>query len=817
MTLAATAPAFPEAKRSALFAKIALLAILYFATGKLGLLLAVPPGYATVVWPPTGIATGMLIMHSGRLWPGIFIGAFLINAPISAEVAGGFSAGPLLMACLIAGGSTLQALFAYWAIGRVMGLPLHLTRVKDTVTLFALSGPLACLIASTVGVGSLYFLGGLPAGRIAGNWLTWWAGDCFGVALFLPLMLIAPGSPQRLTWRGQQVTALPILAMLTLMLPLGLTFYAWTLFSAHHHKSALAEFETLAFESEKALQHRLQSYAQALLGADGLIRAAPYFSRISWRHYVNAIKARENFPGVHGIGYIAEVKPGGEAEFLRVRRQEDSPDFVIHPQTERLPLFVVSYIEPLEINKQAVGLNIAFDETRRVAATLARDTGKDAITKRVLLEQDETKSPGFLLLHPVYARDTTFDTVEARRAAFSGWIYAPFVGQNFMRDLTRSQGEMLNLNVYDGEAEDERSLIYASQTSAVSGTPAFRVSKKLHLAQQNWTLVWTSTPAYESGEASRGPEIVLIAGLAFTLLVGAFLSMLARRSDIIQRLVAEQTNLLQVQHAELVGAQEKLWHTNENLELRVAERTADLQEARKAAEAASRVKSDFLSNISHELRTPMHVILNCAKIGMMHLQDGNTQKIGKYLDNIHSSGKRLSFLLNDLLELSRVESGKVVLDLQSCSLLEIIQLSTAELEILKAEKNIKLTIHSRTTNPVAHCDRQQILQVFINLYSNAIKYSPVGGTIAITIADAETAQGAPALLCAVEDEGIGIPANELEMVFDKFVQSSKTKTGAGGTGLGLAICKEIVELHKGKIWAENRPTGGALLQVLLIK
>lgn len=257
--------------------------------------------------------------------------------------------------------------------------------------------------------------------------------------------------------------------------------------------------------------------------------------------------------------------------------------------------------------------------------------------------------------------------------------------------------------------------------------------------------------------------------------------------------------------------------TNENLELRVAERTADLQEARKAAEAANRVKSDFLSNISHELRTPMHVILNCAKIGMTHLQDGNAQKIGKYLDNIHSSGKRLSFLLNDILELSRLESGKVVLDLQNCSLLEIIQLSTAELEILKAERNIKLTIHSRITNPVAHCDRQQILQVFINLYSNAIKYSPVGGTIAITIADAEIAPGTPALLCAVEDEGIGIPAKELEVVFDKFVQSSKTKTGAGGTGLGLAICKEIVELHKGRIWAENRPTGGALLQVLLIK
>ena len=801
-----------------LFAKIALLALLYYITGKLGLLLAVPPGYATVIWPPSGIATGMLIMHGARLWPGILIGSFILNAPIPGGTAGGVSAEAVLIAGLIACGSTCQALFGRGVVARVVGLPLRLTRLRDTLILFALSGPLACVIAPTVGITSLYFVGGLPVERILGNWLTWWAGDSFGVVLFLPLMLVAPGSHQRLTWRGQKVTALPILAMLTLMLPLGLTFYAWKLISEHQYQSSRARFETLAFESEKALQHRLQSYAQAMLGADGLIRAAPPISRIRWRNYVNAINAHEHFPGINGIGYIAEVKPDDAVEFLRVRRQEDDkPDFAIHPQTERLPLFVISYIEPIEINKQAVGLNIAFEENRRAAAILARDTGKAAITKRIVLAQDETRSPGFALLHPVYARETAFDTVEARRAAFHGWIYAPFVGHNFMRDLTQTQGAMLHIGVYDGETEDERSLIYSSQTREKSGTPGFRVSKTLHLMQQSWTLVWTSTPAYEAAETSREPEIVLTAGLAFTVLVGAFLGVLARRSEIIRRLVAEQTSLMKIQHAELVGAQEELWHINENLELRVAERTADLQEARKAAEAASRVKSDFLSNISHELRTPMHAILNCAKLGITHLQDGNLEKIQKYLGNIHMSGRRLSFLLNDLLELSRMEAGKVRPNLQKCNLLEIIQVSSVELETLKAEKNINLILHSGTTNPSARCDRQQILQVFINLYSNAIKYSPVGGTIAITIADSETGQGAPALLCSVEDQGIGIPANELEAVFDKFVQSSKTRTGAGGTGLGLAICKEIVELHKGKIWAENRPAGGALFQVLLIK
>jgi integral membrane sensor domain MASE1 len=195
MTLAATYPAVPQAKRIEHYAKIALLAILYYTTGKLGLLLAVPPGYATVIWPPSGIATGMLIMHGPRLWPGILAGSFILNAPIPGAAAGGFSAQALVIAGLIACGSTGQALFGRQIVARILGLPLRLTRVRDTLVLFALCGPIACLIAPTVGISAHYWVGGLPAERIVGNWLSWWAGDSFGVLVFLPLMLVAPGSP----------------------------------------------------------------------------------------------------------------------------------------------------------------------------------------------------------------------------------------------------------------------------------------------------------------------------------------------------------------------------------------------------------------------------------------------------------------------------------------------------------------------------------------------------------------------------------------------------------------------------------------------
>jgi len=108
-------------------------------------------------------------------------------------------------------------------------------------------------------------------------------------------------------------------------------------------------------------------------------------------------------------------------------------------------------------------------------------------------------------------------------------------------------------------------------------------------------------------------------------------------------------------------------------------------------------------------------------------------------------------------------------------------------------------------------------QVMINLLANSAKYSPKGGSIEVSVKDGKLANGEDALCCSVADTGAGIPENELEIVFDKFIQSSKTKTGAGGTGLGLAICREIVEAHGGTIWAANRPPSGAVLSFMIAR
>lgn len=227
----------------------------------------------------------------------------------------------------------------------------------------------------------------------------------------------------------------------------------------------------------------------------------------------------------------------------------------------------------------------------------------------------------------------------------------------------------------------------------------------------------------------------------------------------------------------------------------------DLVNAKERAEVANKAKSVFLANISHELRTPMHGILSFASIAMKKENAAPVEDLKGYFAEIYDSGCRLMNLLNDLLDLAKLESGKMTYDMQEDDVLNPIYIVQSEFSSMAKARGNELRVECQK-KLIAQFDRDRITQVLRNLVSNAIKFSDLGSPIKISAYYVDLN-----LHVCVEDQGILIRTEELESIFDKFAQSSNTRKKSGGTGLGLAICREIILAHGGRIWAESSESG----------
>ena len=221
-------------------------------------------------------------------------------------------------------------------------------------------------------------------------------------------------------------------------------------------------------------------------------------------------------------------------------------------------------------------------------------------------------------------------------------------------------------------------------------------------------------------------------------------------------------------------------------------------------EAASRHKSEFLANMSHEVRTPLNAIVGFSQVLREKLFGELNDKQEEYLDDILSSANHLLALINDVLDLSKVEAGQVELELAAFSLKEAVERGVVMVRERAMKNGVELTLEPDPNVELVEGDERRIRQVIFNLLSNAVKFTPDGGRVGIS-----TAMDNGEVRIAVADTGPGIALADQERIFEEFQQ---TDVGAGqreGTGLGLALSKRLVELHGGRIWVESEVGQGS--------
>jgi two-component system, NtrC family, sensor kinase len=234
------------------------------------------------------------------------------------------------------------------------------------------------------------------------------------------------------------------------------------------------------------------------------------------------------------------------------------------------------------------------------------------------------------------------------------------------------------------------------------------------------------------------------------------------------------------------------------LEQKVEERTRELAEKSRQLEVVSKHKSDFLANMSHELRTPLNAIVGFSQVLREKLFGEVNDKQEEYLDDILSSANHLLALINDILDLSKVEAGQVELELSTFSLSEAVERGVIMVRERAMKNGVELTLEPDPGVDLVEGDERRIRQVIFNLLSNAVKFTPEGGHVGVSTA-AENGE----IRVAVADTGPGIAPEDKERIFEEFQQTDIGAEQREGTGLGLALSKRLVELHGGKIWVES--------------
>lgn len=305
----------------------------------------------------------------------------------------------------------------------------------------------------------------------------------------------------------------------------------------------------------------------------------------------------------------------------------------------------------------------------------------------------------------------------------------------------------------------------------------------------------------------EGSEVQTITG-AVILLFGVILILTARSMNIAYaealRLRLEKSSLADSMLEEK-GKTEQL---NTDLLREVHERRlaqAELMAAKERAEAGDKAKSEFLANMSHELRTPLNAIIGFSEILEDQLFGVLNDRQSKYVRHISNSGRHLLHIVNDILDLARIESGKTELDYSAVDLVGLFKSCVLMIkqQAKKRGLHIEVTVQDKLLGASVQADEVRLKQIMFNLLSNAAKFTPEGGRIKVAASRTEGY-----LQVAVTDNGIGLAPENQEIIFGTFerVDSSYSRN-TSGTGLGLALTKQLVELHGGRIWAESAGVG----------
>jgi len=516
------------------------LAALYAIVGRLGLLLAIPPGYSVAVWPPAGLALAAMLTGGRRLWPGVLLGSFLVNMTTGWEAIDtvGLLRG-MAVAAVIAGGAAAQAALAATLIRRYVPRPDFIAQDASVVRMLLLGGPASCLLNATIATTTLWAVGLIPDSTVLFNWATWWVGDSVGVILFLPFLLVwlLPSVHRRR--RQQLLVTVPLLVMFVLVVGL------FVLVTQREKQRLDLQLQSAARANADRLQRALEEHLGILQALRRFYQSSEGVTADEFRHYAEELLS--TLPGVKALAWSVQLDAAARDAYVAARRREHGPAYTLHdadgsPAPQRPQHVAIHYVVPGALQARVLGFDLASESGRRQAIEAARDSGRAIATAAVQLVHEPVERHSIIAFMPVYRQDAPLRDVSERRAAVLGYVSTVFTIDDILRDVFADleQGG-LRYRLADISAGAPGSMLSRSAQFDLSDPYALRHTAEVEWAGRHWRLDFILPGSYLVAHRSWEAWSLLAGGLLFTGLLGTLLLVMVGRQAQVQALVARQT------------------------------------------------------------------------------------------------------------------------------------------------------------------------------------------------------------------------------------------------------------------------------------
>jgi len=755
-----------------------LLIAAYVVSGRLGLVLAVPPGFATAIFPPAGVAAAAAVIRGRSVLPAVFIGSFALNVWIADRVAGSDLSTVIASGAVIALASTFQAAVIGAVFRRFIGYPMALDTGHD-LKRFLVLPPLCCLTSATLSVAGLWALGAVPETALLANWVTWWVGDTLGVLVVLPLVMVLGGEPRPL-WRARaRPMALPMLLFFAFFVAVFIRVSAW------ESDQALLEFQLLSQQATDRVRTRLEEQEIFLLQLRGSFEREPALSRSTFTSLVSGILAR--FTVIRAVAWAPRVGGDRRGPF-EAAQQAQAPGYAIRSMGEDETLqpappapeyYPVTFVEPQRGNEWSLGFDLLSDRTRGPTVRKALAGNELIATVPIPVVGQRGPPTGMLVVLPV--REGTAGPglvlVKLQMAALVKSILEPVEANLMLRLIDSASGQPLfnNFPAGSGKAPYHQDFEFGQRRYEIQTAPSAFYLKQ-HRGWQSWAL--------------------LAVGVLGTGLLGALLMLGTGYTNRIQRLVDERTG-------DLAAA-------NRLLRIEIDER----RNAEAALRKAQRMEAigQLTGGIAHDFNNLLTVISANAELIRNAAADDTLMRRSGGILRAAERGERLT---RQLLAFSRRQNLRpefVDLRQRTADMAELLSRSTRDDIVVSVDMPADLWAVS--------IDPGEFELAVLNIAVNARDAMPDGGRLHIAARNAAIGpEDAPAeglvgdfVAMTLSDTGTGMAPETVARAFEPYFT---TKDVGAGSGLGLSQVYGFATQSGGTAAIDSEPGTGTTVTLYL--